>query len=286
MLLIETQHGLGDCVLQRPFIRAAAAREPTRLATPWPEVFHDLPVRFERLRSRWRCQSKNIARQPPALWAKPAAGFRRVEPRYTWQDLQRGSITAAFGRYLPLGDHPYVFDLPAYGSPIELRRYAVVRPSTIRREWPATARAPRPDYLQSAIDALKAHGLAVVTVADVDGIEEWFVAPPQRADLFFHKGELGAAQLIGLIQGAVACVGGVGWIVPMAIAAGVPLLVILGGRGAHNAPEVITDPRMDLSRTRFATPDRFCRCDKAEHDCDKTISGFDAQLATWVASLS
>lgn len=272
--------------MQRPFIRATAARERLRVATPWPEVFADLPVEFERPADRWRCQIKNAARQPAGRWVKPDPRRRRVEPRYTAADLRAGSICAAIERHLPLFGQPFIFDLPRYPSPLPGAPYIVVRPVTIRREWPATSRAPRPEYLQEAINALEAAGFLVVSVADVDGAAEWFSGPPPRVGVALHKGELDGEGLIGLVQHATACVGGVGWIVPMAIAAGVPLLAILGGRGAHNAPEVITDPRMDLTRATFAVPDRFCRCDKAEHDCgDKTIACFPELLAAWIMGL-
>src|SRR3546814_15886328 len=59
----------------------------------------------------------------------------------------------------------------------------------------------------------------VVSVADVDGGNEWFVGEPPPAHARCHAGEIRGRRLISLISQASVVVGGVGWVVPMAIAA-------------------------------------------------------------------
>ena len=76
-------------------------------------------------------------------------------------------------------------------------------------------------------------------------------------------------------------IGGVGWIVPAALALKVRTFVVLGGHGGHNSPEKITDPRLDLSRIGFARPEKFCQCTNMRHSCEKTIADPIGQYIRW-----
>ena len=284
-LLIESMKGLGDNIFQRPFVRAAATREPVYITTPWPEMYTDLPgVHFVRQPTTLRTQAKNIARQPAARWEPPPRQATAVRFRYTPADLARQSIIASLERTLPLQGAPFVFDLPPSTSRhVGAKPYAIVRPVTVRKEWASASRGPKHQYLQSAINLLLARGLEVVTIADVDGVNETFDGPPPRGQTrSFHAGQLGLLDLIHMVRNARVIVAGVGFIVPMTIAAGVPLYIVFGGRGGHNAPHVITDPRMDMSRVGTAIPDRFCMCTDARHACDKRITGFSEKFNAWL----
>lgn len=283
-IALQSMQGLGDCIYFRPFVRALTERATVFLSTPWPEIFQDLPVIFRKCLSRLRTQTKHIKRNSLDGLPDLPSTATILCPRYTSDELKRGSILAALELQMPLGATPFLFDLPRYASPITRTPYAVIRPVTARKEWMAMSRAPNPVYLQQALVALQQAGCHIVTIADVEEGVEWLVQPTLVGmDEAYYAGEIYGENLIGLIQGAAACVGGVGWIVPMAMAAQVPLLVIAGGRGAHNAPEVITDPRMDLTKATFALPEHFCRCDMADHACDKTIINFPAILEVWIA---
>lgn len=285
---IRGMRGLGDNVFQRPFVRALAARNDVWLSTPWPELYADLKVMFVREHTTLRTQAKNIARQDARRWSKPPGRANQIVVQYTSLDLAQSSIVKAMERAMPLGGHPFIFDLPDAPPPrlVGTLRYAVVRPVTIRREWKSKARGPRPEYIQQAIDILRESGYLVVTLADVDGANEWFDGPaPTGMHQAWHKGEIAPPELFALLRRAACVVGGVGWQVPMAIAAGTPLYCVLGGRGGHNAPHVITDPRMGLDRTGWAVPDHYCMCTAAEHDCDKTITGFQEKFRAWLSGI-
>ena len=84
-----------------------------------------------------------------------------------------------------------------------------------------------------------------------------------------------------LLRSADLVIGGVGWIVPAGLALRSKTFVVLGGHGGHNAPEKITDPRLDLSRIGFAMPEKFCRCTNMLHTCDKTIADVVGQFFRW-----
>ncbi len=279
-LHIVTMHGLGDNLYHRPFVRAAAARRCVYLETPWPEVYADLPVRFVRpAQTKLRTQAKNVARQRESRWTE-AEGETLVF-RYASQELARGSIADAMELVVPLGGAPFVFDLPDFGpSPVRVDKpLAVLRPATVRSEWPNPARNPRPEYLFEAAEYLRGAGYHVVSVADLEPDREWLIGEPPPADTTLHAGELDVSALLALVQCADLCVGGVGWLAPACLAARTPLVVVGGGEGGFNAPEKITDPRMDLSRVRWLLPDLYCRCKERSHECEKGISDFRTRFA-------
>lgn len=271
-------YGLGDCLFERGFVRNLPG---SYLTTPWPELFSDLDVKCVRPSTSLRTQRKNI-RASGYRWHFPPRYARTVRISYSPADLVSGSIvTAMMGHF---GVEP-TFDLPDFGpSPIRCNKpVAIVRPVTVRREWMNPARSPRPEYVNQAARILRTKGFHVVSIADIQEGQEWLVGDPPEADEYYHKGELSVTQLLAAIQHAAVVVGGVGWIVPACIAAGTPLYVILGGNGGHNAPEKITDKRyMNLKRVGWAKPERFCMCSNNNHQCEKTINGFDRKFTFWL----
>lgn len=279
--IFHGMHGLGDNIYQRPFVRAAAQRGPIFLNTSWPELYSDIPnVHFIKPNTLLRTQCKNVARTR-RRWVAAPIGADVLRVSYGARDLEAGSILQYMESRIPLNG-PLVMDLPptpkgyrppwpATGKPI-----AVVRPVTVRTEWTNTARNPKPEYI-----ALLARSLArthtVVTVADISPPHEVGVEPLPVGHMEFVKGELSVVDLIELCRAAAVLVGGVGWLVPMALALNKPAGIVLGGHGAHNRPEVITDPRIK-HQIDFAQPDNFCQCSNMRHDCDKTIEGYERMI--------
>ncbi|MEN3753745.1 hypothetical protein ABC733_17230 [Mangrovibacter sp. SLW1] len=181
------------------------------------------------------------------------------------------------------GISPGVMDLPSFGeSDIQNEKpYAVIRPATVRKEWRSDSRNPDPEYLERAAHILKKH-FFVISVADLSPGEEWSVGELPYADIRFHHGELDIRALMRLIEHASVVVTPVGWALPASVAYQTPVYIIAGGRGAHNAPEIITDSSMDLSRTGWAMPDNYCRCSAWDHKCDKRISNFETNFEAWL----
>jgi hypothetical protein len=275
--VVHGMRGLGDNIYQRAFVKALAPRG-VYIRTPWPELYEDIPgVRFLRDATTLRTQARNLERQPAARWSDAPTVHRRIAVGYGAGHLRRGSIVDAMRAAFKC--EPAGFDLPAFAPSIESSRpIAVVRPVTARREWLNVARNPLPEYVARVAADLIDRGYFVVSVADVADGAEWFVGDPPPASLELHRGELPVRELLGLIRSAAVVVGGVGWIVPACIAAGVPLFCILGGHGGHNAPDRITDPaRMRLDRVGFARPDHFCACESMRHECDKRNSNLGEQ---------
>lgn len=284
-VLIDGLKGLGDNIYQRPFVRALARRREVYLSTPWPELYADLPVHFVRTGTRLRTQALNEQRQRPGAWVNPPALAQRVRPFYGMGELKVGSIVRAFEKAMPLEGAEFRFDLPELGaSPVRARRpIALVRPVTVRAEWRNEARNPRPEYVAwIAKRLMRTHH--VVLAAHLESGAEWLVGELPPHHQAFLRGELDVRQLLALVREADVAVGGVGWIVPAAIALKTRAFIVQGGHGGHNAPEKITDPRMDLSRIGWARPAHYCRCENMRHCCVKLIPDLQVQWTAYAES--
>lgn len=268
-MIIHAMRGLGDSLYSRAFIKNLSGQ--LYIDTPWPELLADLPnVHFIRPQTTLRTQQKNIARH--TNWILPPGRQPTRQIRYGGEGIIPG-MTACFGVA------PAEFDLPPLPpSPVE-GRYVVVRPVTVRQEWRADTRNPDPEYIYRAAWEARLSGYKVVSVADLQDGQEWTVGDLPPSDIQFHKGELPVEQLLALVKGAAAVIGGIGWIVPAALCAKVPAWIVCGGQGGYNAPELIT-PKGQTNIT-FAVPDNFCRCRQKIHNCNKEIKNYDAKLADW-----
>lgn len=267
-MIIHGMRGLGDNLFMRPFIKALP--KPVYLDTPWPEIYAGIDgVQFIRPQTNLRTQAKNIARH--ATWTMPPTRQPTRQIRYGAEGIIPGMI-ASFGIM------PGEFDLPPLPpSPIG-GKYVVVRPATVRSEWRADTRNPDPEYINVAAREAARRGYRVISVADLVDNVEWAVEPLPYASVQFHHGELPVEELLALVKGAAAVIGGIGWLVPAALAAKVPAWIICGGQGGFNSPKQICP---DGSTITFAVPDNFCRCKLKQHACDKRISNYDSKLADW-----
>ena len=274
--VIQGMKGLGDNIYQRAFLRQLPG--PVYLETPWPELYTDMPhVLPVHVPTTLRTQRKN-AEAYAGAWHTPPLVRRAQRIEYRAEGIFAGMRRT-------FGVEPGVLDLLDLGPSPVAGRYALVRPVTVRSEWRADTRNPLPEYVAEAADELRQRGVTVVSVADLEDGAEWAIEPLPPADVQFHRGELPMRQLLALLQGAACVVGGIGWIVPAAIAAHRPAWVVCGGQGGYNSPERITDPSMDLTAMTFAVPDRMCMCMQRSHDCDKRITNHRARFAEWLNGL-
>lgn len=268
-MIIHNHRGLGDNIYERAFVKMLP--KPVYLDTPWPEIYAGIEgVHFTRPQTTLRTQAKNIARHNS--WTMPPTRQPTRQIRYGAEGIIPG-MTASFGVM------PAAFDLPPLPPSPESGKYVVVRPATVRSEWRADTRNPTPEYIYAAAQEAALRGYRVISVADIDDVKEWSVGCLPPADVRYHKGELPVEQLLSLVANASAVIGGIGWLVPAALAANVPAWIICGGQGGYNAPELITPKGQ--SNITFAVPDNFCRCRLKQHNCDKRISDYDSKLTDW-----
>ena len=223
--------------------------------------------------------------QPAGLWVKPPDGLPTVALGYGHLEMDHG-VFAAMERKLPMRGRPD-WTLPDMGPcPLDTRGapLAVIRPVVRRVEWDNDARNPLPEYVHHVAGDLKSRGFAVVVLADLKDRLEWVVGgelPPHN--IAFTRGEFTVRQLMATIRDAAVVVGGVGWIVPAALALGTPAFIVLGGNGGMNAPDKVIDRRMNGTRIGFAAPKEYCRCLDMRHDCDKRIPDIAAQWRRWAS---
>jgi len=281
-VLVRGMWGLGDNIYSRPFVRALAKQAEIWLDTPWPELYADLDIKFVQGSRRLRTQQKNIARQPRDRWSIPPPRIREIRISYS------GVASIVFGLELSfgVGFDPALFDLPDMGpSPVKSERpIAIIRPATVRTEWYNEARNPRPEYIaQLATSLMDTHH--VVAVADLEPGFEWLSGKLPPAHQYLVNGELNIRQLLALVREANVVVGGVGWIVPVGLVLKVPTFILLGGNGGYNAPNKITDRRLNLERLGFAMPDKFCQCTRMDHGCDKRMADPLGQFSRWRMAL-
>jgi len=268
MITVNSMRGLGDNIYQRAFVKAL--KGPVSIDTPWPELYRDLPnVRFTRPVTNLRTQAKNIARHRD--WSARYPYGRQLSISY-------GDTGIVCGMRQSFAVDPVEMDMPDFGVPLVDAPYVLVRPVTLRTEWMAMSRNPEPQYVAEAAAEAARRGYTVVSVADLEFGKEFIVGEPPPAHLEYHQGQLNVEQLLALVQGAAAVIGGVGWIVPACIAAKVPAWIVCGGQGGFNAPELINPQPSTVS---FSVPDNFCRCKTKDHNCDKRITEHAEKFARW-----
>jgi hypothetical protein len=272
MIYIEGMKGLGDNIYQRAFVREF--KERIYLETPWPELYQDIPnVVPVRSYTELRTQRKN-ERASKHQWSVVEGVTSSIRCFYRDQGIFRGMRES-------LGVWPRFMDLPDFGESCVKGRYYVVRPVTVRHEWPNEARNPDPQYIAKACAEIRKRGGVVVSVADLAQGQEWPIDPMPEADITFHNGELSVSELMALCAGAEALVGPVGWIVPAAMALNKPAFIVCGGQGGYNHPNMLTHELIP-HQIQFVMPDNMCMCYEKDHKCDKRISDYDAILGRWL----
>jgi hypothetical protein len=273
-VVVHGMWGIGDNIYQRPLIRQLARERPIFLDTPWPELYEDIPdVSFILRQRALRTQMKNVARQPASRWTPTPTGLPMLTNGYNFGPFD--TIPSAMAKALR-SQIPPRLDLPPIKTPWPKtdKPIAVVRPVTLRKEWFAESRNPLPEYIYDlAWWLMDTHH--VIVVADIDNTNERLVGTLPPGHQTFVHGELDIDRLLGLLAAADVLVGGVGFLVPAAVATQARSLIVLGGYGGHNSPDRILYHGWQ-HRIAFIKPDRFCGCTLHRHNCDKTISNLGA----------
>lgn len=282
-LIVEGLHGFGDNLYQRAALKQS--HRPLYLRTPWPQLYADMPlVRPLRSGSRLRTQAINESAADPLSWKRVADDEETITRRifYGPGDLAKRSVPASISACLSVPEGRMDLPpLPPHGLDIP-SPYAVVRPVTVRTEWNNVARNPAARHVADVAKELRAAGFFVVSLAHVSPPSECLVEPRPPADLHLLNGEVGTLRALSLVAGAAVVAGGVGWLVPAAFAAGVPLICVLGGQGGHNSPEKVTPlPHADHPAL-WLYPKRYCRCADMKHQCPKEIEDVAGQCKAWL----
>jgi hypothetical protein len=261
-LFIQGHHGLGDCIHQRAIVRHFLdSGYDVWIETPWPSVYHDLPVHCVPKDSPLRTQAKNLARERALFSTVPVPrAARRVQLRYDGDGVRRaGSVLGAMGYpdatnfWMPV---PWTWWARAAWG--ELKRAGwngrkpimLYRPLVERIEYRAGAlRNPDPAAYAGLFNSIRDRYF-VVSVADIEPNREWIVGERIEADVTFHHGELNFPTLAGLayISDLVFCAPGFATILAQAVET--PSVTVYGGfergtsfsTGARHAPTLAIEP--------------------------------------------
>jgi hypothetical protein len=184
VIFVRGMFGLGDSIYQRAVARERAKREPVFLETSWPQLYAGLPnVHAVRAATPLRTQAKNIARAD--LHWHPAP--RNVAPqRFHYVSSPHSMLQGLLDAW-GVQAETVTFDLPAFPAQSPTDPYIVIRPNTIRTEWPAEARNPRSEYLALAAERLR-RDFRIISVADLVPRVEWAIEPLPYADTRYHRG--------------------------------------------------------------------------------------------------
>lgn len=90
------RNGLGDAIYARPLVKLALTQfDHVWLATAWPEVFSDLPVRFVRPETTMRPALENMERWK---YEEPPPETMVIQLKYPWRDIRKLGIPGAMER--------------------------------------------------------------------------------------------------------------------------------------------------------------------------------------------
>lgn len=276
-LIVQGMHGLGDNLHQRAVLRALLPRHPDLwLETPWPAVYHDLPVKLAPVATRLRTQAENVRRELKRYHGRlpaQAPGHRiwYAQDQVRAQGGFLAAMCAASG--VPPGD----FSLPVppawtaramdrltaagwRGEPV-----MVYRPLVERTEWPGcAARNPDPVAYVALFESI-AQRYFVVSVADLVPKVEWLASPPIDADATFHRGELRFEELAALVALARLVFCSPGFMLVLAQAVRAPLVAVFGG---HESARLYAH---GFAENHWIQPRVPCECFSKVHACRKAI---------------
>lgn len=281
-LLLRGHHGLGDNLHQRAIVRQLlAAGNDVWIETPWPSVYHDLPVRCVPKLSTLRAQAKNLEREAGRFSTEQVPrDARKVQLRYTG-DSVRAAGSVLGGMACPGFDASQAdFRMPV---PIEWVRAAeqwlldggwdgsapimFYRPLTERAENPFSQQR-NPNLMEYAelYQSIRSRYF-VVSVADLEPGKEWLTDLVEDADLEIHHGELTFETLAGLasISDLVFCSPGFATILAQAVET--PCVTVFGGyeRGYSFSAGAAWSPYLAIE------PVHPCDCFDMGHLCRKAI---------------
>lgn len=276
-LYVEGMHGLGDNIHQRAVLRKLVQAYDVWLETSWPTIYYDIPVRCVAYGTNLRTQLKNVEKERALFVERPTVIENRIKIWYDSKDIKEtGSVLGAMMKFVGLSMEGADF---SFAAPEDWRAKAraliaswnttkpilFYRPLVVRREWKnCDARNPDKDSYYRLFDYL-CDRYFVVSVADVDRVNERIVSRKIKAGAEFHRGELDFPMLAGLIAESSLVYASPGFAVPMARAIGTPVICVFGGFENSSSFSVGYSPYLGIDTIRP------CSCYTRKHNCVKTI---------------
>lgn len=274
-LIIKNMLGLGDTFYTIPVIKRLIdfyADKRLILRTAWPQIFRNIFTHDQILlapsHTKLRTQQKNEKNNLYLYDWDQNKNRCNIHINYVSDQIRGIPLYKGLCNSVNIDPTTYYLD---YGMENEREPFVIIRPATVRKEWYAASRNPKAEYIQYCVDKFNEAGYMTIVVADIhEGQEDYDGLRPINATTCYERGELDTEELIDLMSKASGVIGGVGFIVPVCIALGTPAIVIHGGAGGWNHPDLINAP--GKGKINHVLPDNYCRCKNHRHNCNKEIA--------------
>lgn len=301
---IKPMQGIGDLLYTRPFVKVLSQDHNIYMETVLPAMFKDIPnIKYVDPQTlTYRTQQKQREFEVPVKYHKVPDGLEMTYPYYIAEDIGSKSIVAVmYDKFGMDYKTPIEWSLPDFSAefadrssktiasiiPWGKQKIAIIRPSTIRKEWEIYTRSPKPEYIAWCCKVLNEAGYFTVSIADLEPKKEWLQdAVDVPAQLKLHSGELGIYGTFELIKRADIVVAGSGFCIPAAVSAGTPIFTIFGGRQKFDSVYKVFHPSMNLHKIGWATPANPCKCSMMKHDCNKVIPTLDVDFYDFLRRIS
>lgn len=274
---VTMMQGMGDAVWQRPALQHLLTQYDLVYAlTAWPQLYEDLdPVRLKLLRpsglsgSRMYYMVDRYTGYHKEPWR--VVNHHAIRLYYHVPDCVKPIIPSLFERAYAPADTPYKLELPRrwdhLGEALRAgRKIAVVRPPTVRKEWPCPARCGDTAAYQQVVTGLGATDYHVIEVGTVCEDEPLFGQPLYHGGDRYLHGELSPEQLWGLIAVADLVVTGPCNILPLAMAYDRQIIGIWGG---YEAPWLTVH---DYKKIHCLVPEPFTPVPDPDHVPNRVIA--------------
>lgn len=270
-MIIQAMSGLGDNIYLRPVIKWLPRRKEINIITPWPQIYVDLPnVKCLRpVFSGLRTQSDNINRED-LKWKGPAERpdyfltyeIQKEPPLYTFLRMICGQQPTWLDNTftIPDGWIDSAYRLIPANKPV-----CLIRPNTIRSEWPCPARNPRNEYLQQFINMYRKK-YYFVSLANLCIGKEWYEKPLVNIDIEMLNCSLEITVGLFAIANLIVC--SPSFWMPLGATLNSKMLVIYGAGEQHKQ---IHDKRLETKNMVVVEPDPFERCSVRKPDAYKDI---------------
>jgi len=289
-LYLSGPNGFGDNFYLRSLIKHLAKRYKTiYIRTAAPEVYWDIPnVKFVYSNQlELRTQLKHVKKYHKKTWVKVppetkelpwsaclpvyrqrAHQIHLVEERSVTEYIQEENNIEDFDFSFPLKKEwldsakKIIRSLDNKGKKI-----CIIRPPTVRKEWPAESRNPKVEYIQLLINKYKKE-YYFISIADLEKDKEWLEGNLTGIDKKFHHGELSITTIFSLIKLTDIMIAYPGFFALVAIAVRSKCFCIFGGL---QTAEHLFNKNMGLENFEYITPHPFCNCYEMSHKCNKEI---------------
>lgn len=273
---MSTMIGMGDNLYAAPAIASWLENNPgstMELHTPWPQFYPKSDrLTFRPMNSKIECAQKNV---DEFKWNEKAGASRmeagKIEYRTSGKEFRPiwEQIMESLSK-IGNGAKGYFLEMQngQFWNPDLEEPYVLVRPATTRKDWDCGSRNSDQCYIQAAVNLASKKGFKTVMVANISKNEEFHQFKPFcDVDLINCTN---TQELLVLFEQAAAVISPVGFPVPLCQALGTPALIVHGGFGKFNRPEVVD--ALSVGNLLHLLPINYCAdCSNKYHACDKTI---------------